>query len=1859
MENTKKTAFYALVLSSVLLVLFACSSRNKTFDPEFGRYISAFTSGNVYNGAPIEIQLISPPSAVEVGGEVDQNLFDFSPSIKGKAYWKNANTISYVPDEGELKPGTTYDAWFNLGKVSNVDAKFKEFYFSFQVPEQNYDLTLMPYTAIDSENLNWNELEAELRLANTANLEDIEKMFSITDQRNKAKISVTPLTLPGRYLVKIDSLYRDDNNAIEYTLHVDPSKIKAQKDKENIIITLPGMPVFQVLDYAVVTTPQECIRFTFSDPLSTKQNIKDFVTIQGYKNYTYELDKNILKIFLDTEAGKDIDVVVHKELKNLMDKPLGKTTTYTFSIERNEPQIKLVSKSSIIPKSGQSLIYFQAANLWAVEVEIVKVYESNILSYLQDNSFGETDNLQRFGRLEKKTLLRLDSDPALRLDKWNTFPLDLSSLFKQEEGAIYQLTFTMKKDYSLFPCDGVEQISMQQRDEIAKNVNTELTRKESNYWNGNSYYYNRIDWGEYNWEESNNPCFPSYYMDRTYSTMILSSDLGVTVKNGENNVFFTAVNDINTTQPVSGAKVTIYNYQLQPIGSGSTNDDGMLILNVSEDKGIPSFMIAEKNGDKNYLKLNKNLSLSLSNFDVSGTKVEKGLQGYIYGERGVWRPGDSIFLNLILSDRELRIPEKHPATMELFNPQGQLAGNYASQSVNGFYTFKFATAEDAPTGYWDAVIKLGGVTFTKNLRIETIKPNRLKVKLDLPDVIVPESNRTFKFDMQSQWLHGAPASDLKASIEMSLTQTISPFKNYRGYVFFNPISNFGTITESIFNGQLNGKGEATILAQMPKAENAPSLLKANFISRVFENGGDASINVQSSIYSPFSSYVGVKVPEPRDGYWLQVDQNYKLDVVTVNAEGNPVDVNNLNVKIYKVGWSWWWSGGYDDLASYVNSSTAEVVMNKNFKTSGGKAAVDFKVDYPNWGRFLVLVTNKDSGHVTGQTIYVDWPDYMGRSERPEGVAETMLTFNTDKKKYNVGETGTIILPKASNGRALITFEDGSRVIEKHWVTTSATQDTKFIFKVTKEMAPNIYIYAAMFQPVNQTDNSLPIRMYGIVNVDVEDQNTILKPVIKMADELKPDQNYTIEVSEQSGKGMTYTLAVVDEGLLDLTNFKTPNAWNDFFAKQALGVRTWDMYDFVLGRKAGKFGPILSIGGDEELVNKQQNMKRFKPVVTFLGPITLKPGGKNVHTLKMPAYFGSVRVMVVAANNQEGAYGNAEKAVPVRNKLMLLSTLTRVAGPNEEISLPINVFLYDKNAKNVSVKVKAKNGLFTLPGNSSQNVSFDKEGDQTIYFNLNVGSQLGFETIEITAEAGGEKVTETINIEVRNPNPPIVKDESALIEAGQTATLTVDFESVGKKDWLKLEVSRMPGINLNKSLKYLLDYPHGCSEQVTSRAFPALFVETFRKNTPAEQEMMQKNVKSAIEILGSRQFSNGGFAYWPGNTAPSEWVSTYATHFLIEAEKAGYQVPNRVKSKAIEFLRKAAIDYRGESLYRSYYSSTYDKLQQAYRLYVLALANVPELGAMNRLKENKTIDTQTRWRLAAAYALAGRKDVGREIIAATSTKADKYDYGNDTYGSYPRDLAMIIESQVLLDDIQGAMSLAKDLASQVNSSSYLTTQTSAYSLLALSQLAKKVGNDPLDISWSLNGTSKPKIDNDKVYQEIEIDPSNKNSVTITNNGKGVVYARLIGMTQPLIDNTPAASNGLQLSVKYLDAQGKTISIDKLKQGTEFFAQVTVTNTSGRFIPDVTLSQIFASGWEIFNTRLFGGSSLSSSGFNYQDIRDDRVYTYFNLGANSSNTYVVRLQAAYCGKFYLPAVACEAMYNPSQFARTTGTWVEVYK
>lgn len=1850
----KKIIIASLLTAIGFLIFLSCgSNREKIVNPEFGKYISAFTSGNVHNSSQIEIQLTQDMSNVEIGAEVEESLFTFEPSIKGSAHWKNSNTIVFSPEKGALKPGTHYDAWFKMGKVLKVDKEFEEFYFNFNVSEQNFQLSLDPYSPIQDTNLAWNAVSGTLKLANDAEVDNIVKMFSINGKdTKKTKVKVTPTSNLGYYNIVIDSLFRSETEAMTYAIKVDAKTIGGKKTEE-LSVTIPSMPEFDVLSAEIVYEPQECIRVTFSDPLSQKQNIQGLISINSNnKNYSYEIDRNSLRLYVDSEAGEKVELKVFKEIKNSMDKPLGKSKTYSLSFEKHEPQVKLVNRGNILPNADNLIVPFQAVNLWAVDIRVIKVYENNILHYLQTNDFGQNSELKRFGKLIMKKRIRLDKDPSLKLDRWNTFSLDLSELMKKDLGAIYKIEFEMRQEYSTYPCSGNTATA---RDAVS--FDEKISEKELEYWESpDYYYYSTIDWNIYDWEEADDPCTPSYYMNKTTECFALASNIGITAKQGAAKSIFVALNDIVTTEPISGASVDVYDYQMQVIGSGKTDGDGFAMIDY---KGRSPFAIVAQNGkDKGYLKITSNLSLSLSNFDVSGKELKKGLKGYIYGERGVWRPGDSIYVTFILEDREKLIPEGYPATLDLFTPKGQLYKTYVSSGAkDGFYPFRMATAEDAITGAWMANVKVGGVEFSQRIRIETVKPNRLKVRLKTGE-LVEASDRSFSGTLSSQWLHGAPAAKLKAKVEMTLSTATIPFEGYDGYVFNNPASTFSGDTYELYEGVLDAEGNASVNARLPQAENAPGMLKANFISRVFETGGDASIYTQVVPYSPFASYVGLKVPKPSSGRWLETDASYNLDIVTVQPNGKPIDKKNLNVKIYKIGWSWWWNSSRNDFSSYVNSTSAEIVFNKNFFTQAGKAKVDFKIEHPNWGRYLVMVTDKDSGHSTGNVIYVDWPSHMGRSDKTDAQGLTMLSFSTDKEKYDVGEDATVILPKSSNGRALISIEDGSRIISKTWVKTSATQDTKHVFKVTEEMAPNFYIFASLFQPHGQSDNDLPVRMYGVLNINVENKETILKPIIKMADDLRPETEYQVEVSEANKKGMTYTLAVVDEGLLDLTAFKTPNAWSEFYARQALGVRTWDMYDYIVGAQTGKMGPLLSIGGDEALKAQDETMKRFKPVVTYVGPFTLDGGKTNKHKLAMPAYYGSVRVMVVAGN-QKGAYGNAQKAVPVRNPLMIISTLPRVAGPGEEILLPVNVFAMDKKVKDVTVSVKSS-GLFEFTEGTSQKVSFTETGDKTIYFKVKVSNKIGFEKVELTAKGNGETSTETINIEIRNPNPPSIVMQDALVEKGQSTELSISLDSPMPQDWVKLEISRMPGLDLNRSLKYLFEYPHGCSEQVTSKAFPALYVHKFRDFTSAERETMKSNVRSAISTITARQLANGGIAYWPGDHYPNEWVSTYATHFLVEAEREGYNVAASVKNKALDNLKKAAQQWNRKSLYNSYYSHSMSDLQQAYRLYVLALANQPELGAMNRLKEMSNLEVQARWRLAAAYAIAGRKDAAKEIIAKAGTDISAYSFSNDTYGSYGRDLAMIIETQVLMDNTKQAINLAQELAKQVNNSYYLTTQTSAYSLLALAKLADKLGTSAIMYEWELNGKKQKSDKTNKVYHEMSITPQEAVNVKLQNTGEGTIYVRLVGMTQPLVDKQPAQSKGMNLQVRYTDSNGSPIDVTNLKQGTEFYALVTVQNTSGRFLSDLTLTQIFPSGWEIFNTRLFDEGSRSNSGsFNYQDIRDDRVYTYFNLGSTGSTTFRIKLQAAYRGKYYLPAITSEAMYNPEEQSRTTGQWVEVVK
>ncbi|WP_165021019.1 alpha-2-macroglobulin family protein [Dysgonomonas sp. ZJ279] len=1852
---SKKLTIFSLFSMILLLMCSSCKrSGNHEINPEFARYIAAFSYGKVSSTSDIQIELTQDIPSVELDKEIDQELFEFSPSIAGKAYWTSTRTIKFVPEPGQLKPGQEYEAWFKLDKVLQVESDFKEFYFYFHVPEQNFRVDILPYSPIKDNDLKWNAVQGTVTLADDANIDKVKSMFSLSgDGSKEAKVKITPTEIKGKYNLLIDSLRRE-SKVMEYTLHIDGSPISAKRT-EDLAISLPqiGGSTFQVIDVRTAYEPQECIRITFSDPLSLNQNIQGLINPNGIENFSYDIQKNVLKLYLENYNGSSsIDLQIFKELKSFENKPLDKSYTYSLNFEKNKPAVKMINAGNILPNSENLVIPFQAVNLWAVDVKVIKIFENNILGYLQANNFGGSDELKRFGRLILKERIRLDADPTKNLSEWNDFPLDLSKMIKQDPGAVYKIEFSIRKEYSLYPCDGI--IPQVPQDASLERFDNKMSEEDEAQWDvPGYYYYENTDWDQYVWNEREDPCKPTYYMNKTESCVVLASNIGMTAKLGSDKKLFVAINDVLTTKPLSGVTIDVYNYQMQRIGTAKTDGDGF--ASVDYKGGVPFVVIATKGKEKGYLKVSSNLSLSLSNFDVSGKEIQKGLKGYIYGERGVWRPGDSIYITFILEDKSQTLPKDHPVSLEFYTPRGQLYQRYMSTSgKDGFYAFRMATDPDAITGNWQALIKVGGATFSKRIKVETVKPNRLKIRLDAGKMI-DASHGILTGSLSSQWLHGSPASNLAAKVEMTLTPAANPFEGYTKYSFNNPATNFTSDTYTIFEGRLDASGNATVRANLPQAASAPGMLKANIVSRVFESGGDASIYAQSMPYSPFSTYVGVKTPAESEYEWLETDKDNALDIITLTADGKPVNRSNINVKVYKVRWSWWWNENSDNLSSYVNNTSTEVVLDQNISTVGGKAKVNFRINYPEWGRYLVMVKDEQSGHTAGRILYVDWPSWRGRSEKQDPSGLTMLSFTTDKQTYQVGEKATVILPKSSKGRALISIENGSKVISREWVETSAAEDTKHTFTVTEEMNPNFYIFATLLQPHAQTDNDLPIRMYGVLNISVENKDTELTPVISMPDELRPEKEFTVSVSEKNKKDMTYTLAIVDDGLLDLTAFKTPNAWSDFYARQALGVRTWDMYDLVVGANAGKLGPLLSIGGDEALKPSNNTMNRFKPVVKYMGPFTLKGGKTDTHKITLPSYFGSVRTMIVAGN-AKGAYGNAEKTVQVKNPLMILSTLPRVAGPDEEILVPVNVFAMDKKVKSVTVTVQST-GLFQFIDGTTKTVSFSDVGDKMVYFKVKVAKRTGQEKVIIKATGGGETATETIDIEVRNPNPAILLSEQALVSAGDTAQLKLTLDAVQSSDWVKLEVSRMPGINLNKNLSYLLEYPHGCTEQVTSKAFPLLYVATFRQFTDKEKEKIDSNIKEAIKIISSRQLGDGGIAYWPGNRYPTEWVTSYAGHFLIEAQRAGRDVPNSVIDKWKKFQKKTAQNWDRKDIYNSYYDYSMTDLQQAYRLYTLALAGDPELGAMNRLKEMSGLSIQARWRLAAAYAVAGKKDAANQLISNVSDEIENYSFNNNTYGSPGRDMAMIMETYLLLDKTDKALKLSRKV-SQDLSANYISTQTASYGLIAMSKLAEKMGKGVISYEWHLNGVKQQSGNSGSVFQEITIKPQEMVNVNFKNTGQGELFVRLLGRTQPLGGNIPPQQGGVNLYVKYVDDNGKEIDVTSLRQGTEFYANVIVQNISGQALTDMALSQVFASGWEIFNNRLFNEAADSNSqSFNYQDIRDDRVLTYFNIGSGYSMGFKVKLQAAYCGRFYLPAVTCEAMYNPDEQSRSTGQWVEV--
>ena len=1861
--SSSATGLFFLLL--MIVSFSSCTRTQKDIIPsaEYAPYVNAYTGGVISQNSTIRIELTHEQPMVDLNNELKENPFSFSPSLKGKAYWVSNNTIEFVPEEGTLKPGSLYECTFQLGKFVEVDKKLKEFNFSFRVQERNFTLSIEPLPITDAQPDEIN-IKGEICFSDIVKKEEVEKILTAKDGNNKSyPVEIIPTDNLTRYQFCINQVPRDtEDYQLTITANGSPARIDQTQSEE---VLIPAKDSFRFLSATRIDEPENGIEVVFSAPLSDTQDLKGLIEIPELSSSVFQIKENRVFIYFEANQLSKLTLNIHEGVKSSQGKTLGTSHSISFSEINLKPQVEMLTTAAILPDSKSLIIPFRAVNLYAVDLSVIRIFENNVLMFMQTNSLASANELRRSGRLVYKKTLWLGKDTSKDIHNWENYSIDLAGLIRQEPGAIYRVILSFRQEYSAYPCGGVDNQDIKFADNntpdgLMKVSGSALSEADEAVWDTPEayYYYNggTMDWSVYRWKERDNPCHPSYYMnsDRAAACNVFASNLGMIVKRNSLNKLWIAVSNILDTNPVGKAQVTVYNFQLQPIGKGETNGEGFVEISS---KGTPFIVVAEAEKQKAYVRVVDGEEQSVSRFDVGGKEIQKGLKGFIYGERGVWRPGDTLHISFILEDREKRIPDKHPVALEIYNPKGQFYTKMIStQGMNGFYTFDVPTQAGDPTGLWNAYIKVGGTTFHKGLRIETIKPNRLKINLTLPKIL-QSTDKNVTVPLASAWLTGATASKLKAKVEMSLSKVNTQFKNYGQYIFNDPATDFTTIKTDVFDGILNAEGKAGVTLKVPAATNAPGMLNATFTTRVFEPGGDASIYTQSIPFSPFVSYVGINLNQPK-GKYIETDKDHVFDIVTVNSQGQPVNRSNLEYKIYRISWSWWWENSDESFGTYINNSSITPVASGKLQTSGGKTTFKFRVDYPSWGRYLVYVKDKDSGHATGGTIYVDWPESRGRSNKTDPSGIKMLTFSLDKDSYEIGETATAIIPAAAGGRALVSIENGSSVLHREWIEVTNEGDTKYTFEITPEMTPNVYLHISLLQPHAQTINDLPIRMYGIAPVFVTNRQTVLQPQIQMPEVLRPETDFNVTVSEKSGKPMTYTLAIVDDGLLDLTNFKTPDPWNEFYSREALGIRTWDMYDNVLGASAGAYSSLFSVGGDATLKPADAKANRFKPVVKFIGPFYLGKGRQQTHTLKLPMYVGSVRAMVVAG--QDGAYGNAEKTAFVRTPLMLLSTLPRVLSIQEEITVPVNVFAMEKQVKNVTVSLQASGGGVQIEGSHQQSLTFNRPGDQLVFFTLKTGNKTGKATIKLTASGGGQQTKETIEIEVRNPNPIVTLRSSEWIETGQNKELSYQLGSLSANNQIKLEVSRIPSVDISRRFDFLYNYQHHCTEQLTSKALPLLFIAQFKTIDTREAEKIKANVQEAIRQIYARQLPNGGFVYWPGNAVADEWISSYTGMFLTLAQEKGYAVHANVLNKWKRFQRAAAQNWRMPQEANNW-QQWQSELQQAFRLYTLALAGAPEYGAMNRMKEQPRLSIQAKWRLAAAYALTGKMKPAEELVYNAETTVIPYSSMNQIYGSSDRDEAMILETLLLMNRERDALQQAKVVSKNLSQENWFSTQSTAFALMAMGRLAEKLSGS-LDFTWTWNGKQQPAVKSAKAVFEKEISTSPKSgTVAVKNQGKGALSVDLITRTQLLNDTLPAISDNLRMDIRYASMDGKPMSVNDIRQGTDFTAIASISNTSGTTdYTNLALTHIIPSGWEVYNERMTvpeaepqettDSSGNVSGQYTYQDIRDDRVLTYFNLRRGETKIFTIRLQATYAGNFILPAVQCEAMYDVNVQARS---------
>ncbi|WP_276500443.1 alpha-2-macroglobulin family protein [Terrimonas pollutisoli] len=1723
------------------------------------------------------------------------DYISFEPSIKGRFRWESPDQLVFSPAQ-PLSPATSYKA-----KVRNEVLRFSKYN---DVKEGDKIEFHTPDLLLDNSQIIW------IGETNTSAIPQVDLYFnyrvSPASIKDKLKVEIDGKTADfnmitaspdNKISLRIRGLKTEDK---DYTAKVTIDKgLKPESGTNGIddaIITSLSIPSPYVLTVQNMESQHDGMEGTVAVTTSqqlTGENLKSLIKFEPALAYTVEQSENGFTIRSDKfDVEKSYVLTIAKGLRGKIGGVLKEDYSGSVAFGELEANIRFTnSKAVYLSKKGGRNIEVQITNVPKVKLVISKIYENNLLlsqryGYYPQETKATTASYD--GEYEGDYYEDGGSD-ALLGDVIYEKEIDTRSLPKSGVGRL--LNFSQFED-RLPDFKGVYHI---------------VIRSSEDYWVRDSRF-------------------------------VSLSDLGLIAKEGQDKIYVFS-NSIKTALPVGNVNISLYAANNQLIGTGATNEKGVAEIAYArkEYAGFRAAMIIAKTADDfNYLPFN-NTRVNTSRFEVGGKRTNpSGLDAFVYAERDIYRPGEKINFAVIIRDRQWKAPGDIPLKMKFLlpngkelksfrknlNEEGSIEGSIdiATSAITGGYTLEVYTSTDI-------------LLASKSFSVEEFVPDRIRVttKLDKSSLKPGESA---DLSIKAVNFFGPPAANRNYETEIQVKQKAFAPEKFREYEFSLANQN-SFFDKQVKQGKTDTEGNAAEKYEVPANYANIGVLQTNFYTTVFdETGRPVSRAVSADIFTQDVFY-GIKY----DWYfYYPLNQAVKFQLVSVSKDGNAVS-STARVEVIKHEYRTVLtkSGSY----FRYESQKEDKLMTESQVAVGSNTVYSYIPRSP--GDYELRIYRPGANSYVSRSFY-SYGSWGGNNNSFEVNNEGNIDIELDKKSYLSGETVTALFKTPFSGKMLVTMET-DHVLSYEYVDVS-NRSASLDLKLSGDHVPNVYITATLIKPHEVSDIPLTVA-HGFQNVVVEEKSRKIPVSIQAQKSVRSRTHQKVKV--KAAPGSYITLAAVDNGVLQVSDFKTPDPYNYFYQKKALQVSAYDLYPLLFAEVRAK---LSSTGGDGELsMDKRVNpmpAKRIKVMSYWSGIKKANGSGEAEFDFDIPQFSGEIRLMAVSYKGQ--SFGATDNTMTVADPIVISTALPRFLSPGDTVSVPVTLSNTTDKSASITATISTEGQVKPVAGNS-QSININAKSEGRVLFNVIANPAIGIAKIRIQVNGLGEKFEDITEIAVRPPSTLQKVTGSGSITGGSSQKLNLDLGRYipGSADY-SLVVSRSPMLELGEQLRYLVQYPYGCTEQTVSAAFPQLYysdMADLMQLNKQNKTSANNNILEAIRKIKMRQLYSGAVTLWDGEGREDWWTSIYSAHFLLEAKKAGFDVDNSLLETMLGYISNKL---KNRETITYYFNRTQNKKiapkEVAYSLYVLALAGRSNVPSMNYYKAKPGIlALDSRYLLSAAYAVAGDKKAFATMLPSSFAGEESVAQTGGSFYSDVRDEAIALNALLEVDPGNNQIGImARHVADKLKTRRWLSTQERAFAFLALGKLAKSSNNSTVIADIKVDGKTIAKIDGGQWRGDKAALKGSNIEVVTKGSGRLYYFWQTEGISAT--GDYKEEDNYLKVRKRFFDRFGRPITTNTFKQNDLVIVGITMERSFSTSIENVVISDLLPAGFEIENPRtkdIPGMDWIKDAAVpTALDVRDDRIHFFVNADYNKQ-VYYYAVRAVSPGQYKMGPVSADAMYN----------------